>query len=199
LPIQQATACDIEEMAALWQRIAPTRQMMQAFDAESLAEWIESAPGLDISNYYLARRANGRIAGFIGVWDQQSLKQLRVTAYSPRLAGVRLAYNSIAPALGARRLPRPGQPLSCACAAHICVPAGEPGVLRALIDSVCTDLRGRYSFFTLGLDVHDPLGAALDGLFAQPTDVHAYITRPRGAWSGPPLDDRPLHYEIALV
>jgi hypothetical protein len=47
--------------------------------------------------------------------------------------------------------------------------------------------------------VRDPLCAALSGLAAQPTDVGAYVLTPTGAYSGPSLSDRPLHYEIALV
>jgi hypothetical protein len=47
--------------------------------------------------------------------------------------------------------------------------------------------------------VGDPLSAALRGFFAQPTDVHAYVSTALGDYDGPPLDDRPLHYEIALV
>jgi hypothetical protein len=36
-------------------------------------------------------------------------------------------------------------------------------------------------------------------LLATPTVIHAYATMARGAWDGPPLDDRPLHFETALV
>jgi hypothetical protein len=37
------------------------------------------------------------------------------------------------------------------------------------------------------------------GLFAQPTLVGAYVTSPSGRYNGPPLDERPMHYEAALV
>jgi hypothetical protein len=47
--------------------------------------------------------------------------------------------------------------------------------------------------------VRDPLCGALHGLHAQPTDINAYVTTPGGGYDGPPLEDRPLHYEIALV
>jgi hypothetical protein len=83
---------------------------------------------------------------------------------------------------------------------HVCVPAGEPEVLRALVLRAYETLRGTgYSCFTVGLDRRDPLTAALGGLAAQPTDVHAYVTAPTGRYGGPALDDRPLHHEIALV
>ena len=57
----------------------------------------------------------------------------------------------------------------------------------------------RYAFANIGLDVRDPLRSALDGLFAQPTDVNAYVCTPGGDYVGPSLADRPLHYEIGLV
>jgi hypothetical protein len=59
--------------------------------------------------------------------------------------------------------------------------------------------RDGYSCLNVGLDVRDPLTRALDGLLAQPTDIHAYITTPSGVYRGPPLATRPLHYETALV
>jgi hypothetical protein len=83
---------------------------------------------------------------------------------------------------------------------NICVPADSTEVLRALVRSSYAELRdARYAFATVGLDVRDPLCAALSGLFAQPTDVNAFICSPSGDYSGPSLADRPLHYEIALV
>jgi hypothetical protein len=93
-----------------------------------------------------------------------------------------------------------GQALRCRTAVHLCVPHDQPAVLRALVRQGYHDLRGLGdAFFTVGLDVRDPLCAALRGLWAQPTDVHAYVTTARGAYNGPALDGRPLHHEIALV
>ena len=51
----------------------------------------------------------------------------------------------------------------------------------------------------MGLDLRDPLAAALDGLFPQPTDVHAYSCTATGDYTGPRLDGSMLHYEIAMV
>jgi hypothetical protein len=47
--------------------------------------------------------------------------------------------------------------------------------------------------------VTDPLSSALAGLFAQPTDVNAYVMAQRSGVAPELLDGRPLHYEIALV
>jgi hypothetical protein len=80
------------------------------------------------------------------------------------------------------------------------VPGDDPGVLRALLLHAYGAWRGKgYSVLNVGLDVRDPLTAALTGLLAQPTDVNAYITTPGGRYAGPSLGHLPLHHEIALV
>ena len=198
LRITQACESDLEEMAELWTHVARGRQFAPAFDAGELARWIERAPDLEISSYRLARRANGRIAGFLALWDQDAFKQLRVVRYSPRLAAFRAGFNLAAPLLGAAKLPPAGGQMRYLATVHVC--AAMPSVLRALLIGSYNEWRGRgYPFFTIGLDRRDPLQTALDGLFAQPTDVDAYACTPAGRWTGRALDDRPLHFETALV
>ena len=200
--IQVASAgwTDIDEMAALWSRIAPLRQLAPIISASAMADWILAAPGLDISNYRLARSSNGELLGFLAVWDQRVFKQLTLVAYSTRMKAARSAFNLLVPIVGGERMPRLGSPLNCASIAHICVPADKPRVLRALIISGYNELRGSgCSFMNVGLDRRDPLSAAVDGLFVQPTDVNAYIVAPRRGVMPEHLDERPLHNEIALV
>lgn len=200
LRVERARERDLEEMAALWSRLAPTRQLAPVLDAERWRAWIDDAPGLAIEDYLVARRPDGRIAGFLALWDQRVFKQLRVLAYTPRLAAVRRLVNVIAPLAGTPRLPAPGAALSSLAALHLCAPADEPGVLRALLLHGYAMHRGTgHLFITIGLDRRDPLSAALRGLLAQPTAVHAYVTTPAGRWRGAPLDGRPLHFETALV
>lgn len=200
LRVERAGEGDLEEMADLWRMVAPERQFAAVLDAESLAGWIEEAPGLALSSYLLARGAGGRLAGFLALWDQESLKQLRVTSYSRRLAGFRLAFNAVAPALGAARLPAAGGAMRHLTAVQVCVPSDGARVLRSLVVHAYNELRGRgYSFFTVGLDVTDPLATAFSGLMAQPTDVWACEATLSGQRRGPALDGRPLHHEIALV
>jgi hypothetical protein len=198
--VQRAGDRDVEEMAALWARVAPGRQFAPVFDAATFAAWIESAPGLSISDYLLARSPRGRLLGFLGLWDQECFKRTRVLSYARGAALFKTVFNAVAPLAGAPRLPPPGAPLRYRTAVHVCVANWDRPVLRQLLVAGYNSLRGQdYAFFTVGLDVRDPLNAALTGLWAQPTDIHAYITTAGGAYDGPPLDDRALHYEIALV
>jgi ribosomal protein S18 acetylase RimI-like enzyme len=198
--VSPATGSDVGEMAELWQRVAPGRQFAPVFDADSMSAWITDAPGLDIGDYRVARSRDGRILGFIAWWDQAVFKQSRVLRYSPRLAAARAALHGLARVTGGVRLPSIGEPLRYRTALHVCVPSGRPDILRALVRASCAELwAARYAFATIGLDTRDPLCAAMAGLAAQPTDVNAYVLTPGGPYDGPPLDDRPLHYEIALV
>ncbi|HEX9128482.1 MAG TPA: GNAT family N-acetyltransferase [Gemmatimonadaceae bacterium] len=191
---------DIDEMAALWSKVAPLRQLAPVLTASAMADWILAAPGLDISSYRLARSSNGELLGFLAVWDQRVFKQLNVLAYSARMKAARSAFNLLVPIVGGERMPRMGSPLNCVSIAHICVPADKPRVLRALIISGYNELRGSgCSFMNVGLDRRDPLSTAVDGLFAQPTDVNAYIVAPRRGVMPEHLDERPLHNETALV
>jgi len=197
--IRPATWADVEEMADLWSTVAPARQLSPVHDAESLARWIRDAPGLDITSYRLAHGANGRLLGFFGLWDQREFKQMSVVSYSSRMAVARSVLNAITPIVGAERLPEAGRELNLVTALNVCVPATRPNVLRSLIVAAHNELRhSSCSLLNIGLDTTDPLSSALDGLFAQPTDVNAYLCNGNGkAWNRPFAG--PLHYEIALV
>lgn len=198
--VARASAEDLDDMGTLWQQVARARQFAPVHDASSLAAWIEAAPGLDVSSYWVARSRDSRMVGFVGLWDQESFKQMRVTSYSPRLNVARTLFKSAAPLVGASALPAPGGSLRYLTAVHVCVPPSAPVVLRALLLHAYNELRGKgYSFITVGLDLHDPLRSALAGLLAQPTDVWACVANASGAYVGPDLARRPVHAEIALV
>ena len=186
-------------MAALWSDVARHRQLAPAHDADSLARWVREAPGLDIDDFRLARASDGKLLGFVGLWDQRQFKQLTVVGYSPRMAVARRVFNSLALLTGSEPLPQSGAPLNVVTGTHVCVPHDRADVLRGLLVSAHNELRGSgCSVLNIGLDITDPLGVALKGLLAQPTDIHAYLTNARGkAWDAD-LGGT-LHYEIALV
>jgi hypothetical protein len=185
-------------MAALWARLAPGRQFAAVHDAASMAAWIRSAPNLDVSDYLVARRPDGTLVGFLGVWDQSDFKRLRVTGYSRKLGAVRWAFNAVAPLMRATKLPAPGGALRNITAVQVCAPPDEPVVLRALVRQAHNAACGRgYSFLNVGLDVEDPLAAGLKGLLAQSTDICVCVATLGGP--PPPFDGRPSYHELALV
>ncbi|MEV0269316.1 GNAT family N-acetyltransferase [Hamadaea sp. NPDC050747] len=183
LAVRLAGPADEPEMVKLWHRLAVRRQFAPALDGFPLEQ-----PGLD---YLLARRPDGELAGFVGLWDQHEIKQMRVMGYSARLAAVRVAFNAAAPLFGAPRLPKPGGALAYRTAVNVC--ASDVETLQTLLRHGCDRLHGRYSFLTVGLDVGDPLARALTGLRAQPTDVDLLVL------NGPRDRRTPIHFEIATV
>ena len=201
IKIERAKWSDLDQMVRLWSRVGPSRQFAPAFDANSMAEWIRLAPGLEISSYLVARSCAGEILGFIALWDQNSFKQMYVERYSRQMSVIAAISNAIAPRLGGARLAEPGEQMKYQTAAHVCVRSETPEVLRSLVIAAHNQLRNTgYAFFNIGLDVVDPLSVAVEGLFGQSTNIGAYVST-RGTV---PLDldmlrSRPLHYEVALV
>ncbi len=202
LRVDPAEPEDTPEMLALWRRHAPNTQFAPVFDEDTFAHWTVSTPGLALDDYILVRDDRTRdLLGFAGLWNQKSFKQLRVTAYSTRLQWLRKAFNLLGAVTGGPRLPQPGGELSCLTLVHLCTPSDRPRVLRALLVHAINDRRGEgFAVLNLGLDARDPQRTALRGLFAQPTRIHVYFATPSpDPYDGPPLADRLLHHEIAMV
>ena len=200
LRVIEAGPGDIEEMVSLWQRCAPRLQFGEALDGASFAAWLERAQGLGITDYLLARDRRGALLGFLGLWDQQDFKQLRIVSYSRSLVVPRAAFNVVARWAWAAPLPPPGGRLGVVDVVNPCTPVDDPSVLRALL----IDARRRWrakgcSLIQLALDARDPRCRALRGLLAPSTPLSAYVTSSSGAYTGAPLDARPLHHDVALV
>jgi hypothetical protein len=197
--VEPATWADLEEMVDLWRLVAPEKQLAPVMTPDDWAAWIRSAPGLAISDYHVVRGAGRRINGFLAWWDQSSFKQTKVVRYSPRLRTARRVINAVAGLTRGAPLPTEGGNLQSRTALHVCVPENSPRVLRALLTSALRFKEEGCAFVTVGLDVKDPLCKATKGMFAQPTDIGAYILTPRREHDVAAMQDRPLHYDIALV
>jgi ribosomal protein S18 acetylase RimI-like enzyme len=196
LVVEPAGRADLADMAELWRQVAPSRQLAPV----RALEWIDDAVGLAVSDYLVARRPDGSVAGFLGLWDQHGFKQMRVVAYSRRLATVRLAFNTAAPIARSPRLPAPGGELRYRTVVNVCVGPGDVATLRTLLFQAYGRLRGQgCSFFTIGLDTRDPLTTALRGLHAQHTDVTTFVDQIADRGTDLDLGLGPLHFEIATV
>jgi len=197
--VDRAKEADLDDMDRLWRQVAPTRAFAPA--TPSHAAWLAGTPGLSVEDFLVARHAaTNELLGFVGLWDQSSFKQLRVTRYSVGGAFARMTYNALGRLYGAPRLPKQsGLPLACRTATHVCVRDAEPATLRALLASAYAWLRAEgYPLFTIALDVADPLCEALASFWTQPTDVDVYLARLTDE-APPELALRPVHYEIALA
>ncbi len=197
--IDVASTADHPELRELWNRYAPGRQLAPI--APVGLGPVPSASGgrFTVPCHFIARDHFGRIQGFLGIWDERAVKQLRVTGYSVRLGAARAAINFLAPFIGAERLPGAGEILRSGTVVDLCVPPDAPDVLRALLLAANrAAMSSGISFLTLGLDARDPLTAALRGMHAQPTDFSVCVSAARGAYGGPALGEGVVHFEPAL-
>jgi hypothetical protein len=199
LAIEPACAGDVPEMMALWRVVAPQFQLAPVLAEERFRRWLALAPGLEIADYWVARGTSGTLLGFVGLWNQESFRQLRVMSYPHAVRWARHLFNGLAAATANARLPPRGGALGCVAAVHLCVPLDEPGVLRGLLLRAAPVLRRRFSVVNLSLDRRDPRAAALAGLFAASTDVDLYVSTASGAYTSAPLDGRLFQHEVALV
>jgi len=197
--VDVATPADHPALRELWDRYAPNRQLAP-FTPVGLGPL---PPGtgerFTAPCHFVARDRSGRIQGWLGIWDERAVKQLRVTGYSVRLGAARTAINLLAPFIGAERLPGTGEILRSATVVDLCVPPESPEVLRALLFAANRAALGSgLAFLTLGLDARDPLGAALHGMHAQPTGFSVCASAASGRYEGLSLGERLLHFEPAL-
>jgi hypothetical protein len=196
--IRAAQPSDLDAMLELWQKIASQRQLAPVFTRESLKEWIETSPNLGYQAYRLAVDAQGKLLGFLAFWDQDVFKHMQVTEYSPRLKAFRFVYNLFAPLLGATPLPPAGGILRYLTAVNICVPSNRADVLNALLLHSYREYHGKgYAFFTLGLDVNDPLNEALKGLMPQPMYVNVWVLSQEKPEHRLTFDQRPFNHSWA--
>ncbi|WP_405163148.1 GNAT family N-acetyltransferase [Nocardia sp. NBC_01499] len=197
--VEHATDAEVPELVRLWEQVAPARAGTPVFDEQTMRAWIDQCPGLDISDYLIARR-DGKVVGFLGLWDQHVLKQMRVMRYPRSIAALRPVFNAFAPVTRVPRLPGPGGEFRYRTVVNLCVPPAETVVLRALLAHANNWLRREgCSFVALGLDRADPLSGALRGLLAQPTDVNVMVDHLAKRETAPDLGGAPVHFEIATV
>jgi len=197
--IDVANRSDHPELRALWNRYAPQRQLAPLAPVGLGPLPPASGERFTVPCHLVARDRAGCIQGFLGIWDERAVKQLRVTGFSVRLGAARAAINLLAPFIGAERLPGAGEILRFATLMDLCVPPDAPELLRALVLAANRAALGSgFSFLTLGLDVRDPLATALRGMHAQPTDFSVCVSGASGEYVGPPLGEGVVHFEPAL-
>ena len=198
LPVEWGKPEKLEEMAEFLRAYGPRRQLSPVIEREHLTDG-RTYRGLRLEDVSIVRR-DGDIAGVLGSWDQSGYKQEIVAGYDARLRRLRPSYDVLARLLGARPLPRPGDPIRTAFGCLRCLADDDPDVLGALLTAARERARRqRQSFLMVAFDERDPL---LRGLGRTPhvtyrSDVFL------GSFSsedvGATLDDRPACIEIGTL
>ena len=145
-------------------------------------------------------REDDAVVGWLGLWDEGVIRRVRVASYSRPAALRKALHDSLARITRAPRFPRVGDLVGCAVVVHACVPVHRPDVLRAILLHAAGNLQPRAcARLRIALDPRDRLAGALAGLRTHVSSFGAHVTTPTGAYAGPLLNDRPLHFEAALA
>lgn len=166
-----AEASDRAEMAALWDEIAPRRQLARAYTE---GEWGHSSRFPQAQAWVLAHAGN-RLMGFVGIWDQRALRQIRMQNPGPVM-----------------RLISGNGPLALAHCLHLCLrPEARPwlpGLLRQALQQA--QALGA-QLLSLALDAQDPLTAWLPQRLGSLGRMHLLA-------SLSPHKSLPYHLEMSL-
>lgn len=120
---------------------------------------------------YLVATQKGEIVGQLKVVDTSADKVTRIIQYSRRMRVLAPFYNGYARLRRLPPLPAVGHKISpLALTGAICRDR-DPAILRSLLAKVL----GREGFYAVGLDIEDPLAAALDGVRAYRTFAAHYL------------------------
>jgi hypothetical protein len=142
-----------------------------------------------------------RIAGCLAVWDQRGFKQAVVRGYAPALRLARPLLNLAGPALGAPRLPRPGEPLRHAFLSHVAVDGDDPRVLVALVEEAMATAGSDLDHLVTGFSERDPLLGALIRAFPSRRygSILYVVDWEDGRGAADTLDRRVPHPEVAIL
>jgi len=203
--VERATANDLDEIAALLQRLYRGFRFAPCWSAEELA-CPQRTPGLGARDF-LVVRARGAIVGGLAVWDQRRFKQVLVHGYAHRLRVARPWLNLLAPLIGTPRLPPPGARLEHAFLSHVA--ADDPAVLVGLIEAGRREARRRgCEAVAVGLSQRHPLLAAVCRSFphrSYPSILYEVAWDGSAGSRGAPGRERglcgegPAHVEVATL
>lgn len=171
--IRLANAEDLPTLAALWAEIAPQRHLSRYY-----SHWMDNSqlPPLQPQDWLLAEYC-GKLIGFMGLWQQQALRQVYLT-HTPlplRLLGQKSE-----------------QPLNIVHGLHLCLLPRYRNYLPEIIKHSLKEVRKRGALLlSLALDTQDPLNDWLPislGRSSQLRLLSSYV----------PTKTYPYHVEMSL-
>ncbi len=187
----------LEDLLRFWAETGRQRQFFPAWRQEDFAPGAALTRGLRLEELLVAVR-EGAILGTLALWDQSAYKQSVVRGYSSPLRAGRPFYNLFARLAGRPRLPPVGSALSTVFGALLCVRGGSAAPFDALLEGALhRAAEGGRDWLLLGLCEGDPLLAVAKRRPHVPYRSTLYAV----SWEDPcePLDERPVHVEIAAL
>jgi hypothetical protein len=202
--VRRATEADVPALARLLDDDARRRPYGYVFTERELRRRLTEWPGLHIGSFYLAEDAAGAPAGCVAPWDATPVKRTIVTDYRGAMLRVRLGYDLAALLFRMPRLPPRGHALRYLYLTHQAVPSDDAEVLRALLEAVYADARGRgWHFLSACAPAGDPLEPAYRGFFFTDLPARLYRVVAAGCADAPRESPGGRHafpgFEMALV
>ncbi len=142
----------------------------------------------------------GKVAGTLGVWDQQSFKQSIVASYSPRMKILRSVYNAQSYFSGSPYLPKTGNQIRMIYACLLSVMGNDTAIFGELLDQVINDWSGiGHDWLVVGLLSGSPLERVVHKKSARQISSGVYLVH----WKEDELvfPDRfgKIHLEVATL
>jgi len=197
IDLQSGSPESLGEIVEFLRIQGPRRQFFPAYTLEDFTGGA-TLRGLRPRDIMIARRGD-TVVGVMAAWDQAAFKQDVVDSYGPSLRCLRPVYDFVARLFGMQPLTPPGQAITLAFAACICVANDDSGVMRALLSACARNAyeRGK-AFLMLGLTDDDPLLAVARRYPHITYHSDLFVV----SWSGTPvasLDGRVPYIEIATL
>ncbi len=198
--VRNATEADIPMIATFLHEDQKKRQFGYVVTEDLLKFRLETWPGFEIENFYLAFDGD-QLVGVTATWDAEQIKRFRILGYYKSMKWVKKGFNLASRFMGFEPLPDVGGTFRYFYLTHFSIPSENPEVMTALVDRIYADYYGKgYHFFTLYVDREDPLKPALEryrltglpaGLYAVSVAGNAYNERDFGPGR--------IGFEMALV
>ncbi|WP_339515822.1 hypothetical protein [Pseudomonas sp. RL_15y_Pfl2_60] len=159
LIIRPATRADAPLLQQLWDG-ASHRQGFPVYKVNDLLAGTGYFHGLTLNDYLIAF-FKGKAVACMGLWNQKSFKQTRVSGYAPWLAALRIPYNLYARLFGAIHLPSPGDCFDYLTLHSLVIDQDNPRIFKALLDYVLEHHLQAQQCLACGFFDDHPLEAAL--------------------------------------
>jgi hypothetical protein len=176
-----------------------SKQFFPVYTIEDLLEQDGILRGLHVNDFHVAISGD-RVVGVVACWNQLAFRRMVVAGYSGGMRLVRSLLSPIARMLGLAPLPNPGDAVQSVSAACIAIEDNEPGVFRALLDSVLQAEHGTgKTFLTVGLMEQDPLSEVTRRYLHLPTRSCIYALQWGGVGAAAELDGRLPYVELGSL
>ena len=206
--VRPAVVQDLDDMAALWHDASRQRQLAPELDVHRLARWQRRVFQRPPACYWVVRtrrsvitagtRPHGALLGFVGLWDQRSVKQFQFIRERPIDTARRMLLHTVRP----QRFRTARQEVltaRCLAATHVCVPGLANRVSELLFAHAARAARrAGYSHIAVMADDDDPAAAVCRPWRPRSQRFAAFLVGAPGA-TVRHGDDRPLHLDIGLA